>query len=245
MAALLSIWPLAAFGDRNVWRDGAIVQGNPDRRRVAIVFTAADWADGADFIASALKETHAKASFFFTGKWIEQHPDIVRRLLKDSHYVSSHGYAHLQYADWTKRDSTLVSRDSFIIDLKRSYRQLARFGVKRRKARYFIPPYEHYNKTVAQWAGDIGLQMINFTPGTGSNADYTIPSMKNYKSSAQIFQGILDYEKAHTLCGHFLLLHLGTHPERLDKFYRLLPELIETLRQRGYELVRVSDMVKD
>lgn len=244
MVALLAVWPVAARRDHNVWRDGAIVQGNPALRRVALVFTADAWDAEADDIATTLKENRVKASFFFTGNFLERHAGLVRRLLKDGHYVSGHGYAHMLYADWTRRDSTLVSRDSFATDVRKSYAMLASLGVKRRKARYFIPPYEHYNRTVAGWAADMGLQMVCFTPGSGSNADYTVPSMKNYRSSAQILQGILQYESAHTLNGHFLLLHLGTHPERTDKFCRLLPRLIRSLRQRGYKFVKVNEMVR-
>ena len=244
LVAALSASAAIARIDRNVWRDGAIVRGDPDRRRIALVFTAADWYDGADTIISTLKETHVKASFFFTGKFFEKHSDIILRLLKDDHYVSGHGYAHLLYADWSKRDSTLISRNTFINDLEKNYSLMADIGLKRKRARYFIPPYEHYNGTVAHWANEIGLQMINFTPGSGSNADYTVQSMINYKSSVQIFQNVLNYETAHTLNGHFLLMHFGTHPDRVDKFYLLLPELIKILRQRGYKFVKVNDMIE-
>lgn len=88
-----------------------------------------------------------------------------------------------------------------------------------------------------------GLRIVNFTPGTGTNADYTIPSMKNYRSSDEIEKRLLDYEHAHTLNGHFLMIHFGTSPERADKFYKRLPQVIKALRHRGYRFVSLEDMI--
>jgi hypothetical protein len=42
----------------------------------------------------------------------------------------------------------------------------------------------------------MGMQLINYCPGTKSTADYTPPGMKNYKSSEEIYQSIFEKEKA-------------------------------------------------
>ncbi len=52
---------------------------------------------------------------------------------------------------------------------------------------YFMPPYEWCNREIVDWSRKLGLHVINFTPGTGTNADYTSPLMKNYKSSEEIW----------------------------------------------------------
>ena len=54
---------------------------------------------------------------------------------------------------------------------------------------------------------------------------------------------MLDYEHAHTLNGHFLMIHFGTSPERADKFYKRLPQVIKALRHRGYRFVSLEDMI--
>ena len=90
----------------------------------------------------------------------------------------------------------------------------------------------------------MGLQIINFTSGTGTNADYTTPDMgERYKSSAQLYKRLLDFERQHTLNGHFLMIHFGTHPSRTDKFYTMLPKIIKTLQRRGYTFVSVEEML--
>lgn len=223
---------------------GAIIKGDPTKKRICLVFTADDKADGANTIISTLKKNKVKGGFFFTGKFYEMYPDIVRQLVADGHYVGSHSYGHLLYAPWEKRDSMLVSKQQFVDDMLKSYNTMASFGISKEKAPYFIPPYEYYNSKVNGWAHEMGLQIINFTPGTGTNADYTTPDMgERYKSSAQLYKRLLDFERQHTLNGHFLMIHFGTHPSRTDKFYTMLPKIIKTLQHRGYTFVSVEEML--
>lgn len=80
------------------------------------------------------------------------------------------------------------------------------------------------------------MQIINITQGTTLTADYTIPSLtKQYRSSKEIFNSILNFEEERSLEGVILLVHIGTHPERKDKLYNRLDELIMELKSRGYE----------
>ena len=91
----------------------------------------------------------------------------------------------------------------------------------------------------------MGLQLINYTPGTLSNADYTTHDMKNYRTSNEIYQTIINYEKDHSsgLNGFILLLHIGTDPKRTDKFYFQLPRLITDLKAKGYQFQTVDKLL--
>lgn len=234
----------ARADDANVYeRPGGIIKGDPRQKRICLVFTAADKADGAETIINTLRQNGIKGGFFFTGKFFELFPDVVRRLVADGHYVGSHSYGHLLYSPWGNRDSLLVTRQQFRDDMLKSYQVLARFGISKQAAPYFIPPYEYYNATVCSWARQMGLQIINYTPGTATNADYTTPDMKNYRSSTTLYKKLLDYERHNTLNGHFLMIHFGTSPARTDKFYSLLPKIIKTLQHRGYIFVSVEEML--
>ena len=44
--------------------------------------------------------------------------------------------------------------------------------------------------------------------------------------------------------GFILLLHVGTDPQRNDKFYDQLPQLIRLLKSRGYQLVGVNELLR-
>jgi endoglucanase len=88
----------------------------------------------------------------------------------------------------------------------------------------------------------MGIQLINYSPGTKSTADYTTPDMKNYRSSKEIYQSIIDKEKEPDgLNGFILLIHFGTDPKRTDKFYDRLDELLSALKQMGYSFKKVNE----
>lgn len=233
--------------DKNIYHADGIIRGNPDTKKISLVFTAADKADGAEPIISALKRHKIHGSFFFTGQFYEMFPDIIQRLRKEGHYVGSHSYGHLLYFPWDRRDTMLVSHEEFDKDIIKSYQLMEKAGIHKEDAPYFIPPYEHYNSTISAWAKQLGLQVINYTPGTASNGDYTTPSMKNYYSSQTIIDRILNYESTQPngLNGFFLLMHFGTVPERTDKLYNRLDEIIDTLQERGYQFVNVREMIED
>jgi hypothetical protein len=67
--------------------------------------------------------------------------------------------------------------------------------------------------------------------------------MENYKSSSEIAESILAYEEREGLKGFMLLSHIGTHPDRSDKFYSKLDGLISTLKKRGYEFIALPALL--
>jgi peptidoglycan/xylan/chitin deacetylase (PgdA/CDA1 family) len=150
------------------------------------------------------------------------------------------------YCDWSKRDSLLVTKKEFIVDLVDNYASMSVHGIADKKAAFFLPPYEWYNDSVAAWTKEMGLQLINFTPGTKSNADYTTPDLKNYRSSEEIYKSIISYEQLTPsgLNGFILLVHIGTDPKRTDKFYHRLPELLKFLKAKGYQFQTVEQLLK-
>jgi peptidoglycan/xylan/chitin deacetylase (PgdA/CDA1 family) len=150
------------------------------------------------------------------------------------------------YCDWKKRDSLLVTKKEFDEDLEENYAAMKFFGIDATAAKFFLPPYEWYNDTIARWTTDRGLQLVNYTPGTLSHADYTTPADNNYRDSKTIFSSIQTYEQTHTagMNGFILLLHVGTDPQRKDKFYDQLPQLIRLLKSRGYQLVGVNELLR-
>jgi peptidoglycan/xylan/chitin deacetylase (PgdA/CDA1 family) len=215
---------------------------------MSIVFTGDEFADGGNAIINALNKEKIKASFFLTGRFYrnERFAGIVRALKKNGHYLGAHSNDHLLYNDWTKRDSLLLTQTQFTEDLELNYAIMRRFGIEKNDARFFLPPYEWYNDSISVWTKNIGMQLINLSPGTLSAADYTWPALENYRSSRQIMQSITAYEKTsiNGLNGFILLLHIGTNPERKDKFYALLPVLLKWLKLKGYSPVRIDELLR-
>lgn len=230
------------------WSHGAIVRGDTTTKEIAFVFTGDEFGDGGNYISKLLKKENIKASFFLTGNFYRnrEFEPVIKELLKNGSYLGSHSDRHLLYCDWAKRDSLLVSKNEFIDDLNNSFSEMSRFGIEKDDAIYFLPPYEWYNDSIASWAEESGTKLINFTEGTRSNADYTIPEMGNqYVDSKTIYNSIISFEKQSVsgMNGFILLVHIGTDPGRTDKFYFYLPELVKELKGKGYKFVRIDEML--
>lgn len=232
---------------RFLFEQGAIIRGDKTEKKLALVFTGDEYADGADVIWRTLKRQRVKASFFLTGRFYRNanFKTAIQRLKGEGHFLGAHSDEHLLYCDWQERDKLLISREKFEGDLNNNYAAMRVFGITKNKTRFFLPPYEWYNRSISQWTAGMGLQLVNFSPGTRSNADYTTPDMKNYASSQAIMQRIKEYEAQDPagLNGFILLLHIGVAPERTDKFYNRLEELIEWLKTKKYKPVSIDQLL--
>lgn len=170
---------------------------------------------------------------------MESHKESIDEIIREGHYVGGHSNGHLLYAPWEEREVSLVTRDSLIADAKSNLKELERFGVKKESALWFVPPYEWYNRESVSALRSLGLKVLNYTPSTATPADYTTPNMQNYKSSQQLIDALLDYEKREGLNGAIILIHPGTEKSRIDKLYLRLGEIIDHLISLGYWFERL------
>ncbi len=242
LATLTSAQP-----DRFQRAEGGIVRGSTESRQLALVFTGHEFAEGASTILDELARRRVRASFFLTGAFLRDpgKAPLVRRMVRDGHYVGPHSDAHLLYAPWAGPKVTLVSRDTFTTDLGRNLEALKPFGVSRADARFFLPSYEWYTEEIVEWTRASGLTLVCHTPGTRSNADYTEEGTPQFVATDAIFDSILTREREdpHGLNGFMLLLHAGAGPRRADKFHRRFGELLDALARRGYAFVRVDQLL--
>ena len=240
LITLLLLLTEACFAQ--VYSHGGLIRGNTARKQIALVFTGHEYAEGGYEILKTLKNAKVKASFFLTGDFYRNSAfsDLIGQLKRSGHYLGPHSDKHLLYCAWEKRDSLLVSKAQFVADMENNYRAMEKHDIRQKNARVFMPPYEWYNDSISVWAGQRGIAVVNYSPGTLSAADYTTPDLKNYRTSDQILQSILALEQKETLNGFILLVHIGTAPERTDKFYRKLPALLTLLKNKGYTFEKIN-----
>ncbi|SFS57381.1 Peptidoglycan/xylan/chitin deacetylase, PgdA/CDA1 family [Zhouia amylolytica] len=231
---------------RNVLdNSGAIVRGRTSRKKLTLIFSGHEYSDGVETILKTLKKHRIKASFFLTGEFYKNkaNKDFIEKAMAEGHYMGAHSDKHLLYNDWSDEKKILVKHDQFTVDLINNYIAMEKFGILKKDATYFLPPYEWNNNIITQWALQQDIQIINYTRGTLMHADYTIPNTKQYRSSEEIFNSVKDFEKREGLNGAILLSHLGSHPARTDKFYNSLDNLIVLLKDRGYVFESLSSLL--
>lgn len=229
-------------------KQGAIIRGNVNAKKLALIFTGDEFGESAEPILDTLKQRKIPGGFFVTGNFVrnERLRPLLSRALAEGHYVGPHSSSHPLYASWDDRNKTLVTEEFFKKDLKANIAGLASIGaLTRSQPVFFIPPYEYYNRDQTKWSRDLGVRIFNFTPGSGSNRDYAREGDKVFVPSQKILDDILAYEKKdpHGLNGFVLLLHLGSG--RKDPFHTRLGALCDELTKRGYEFERVDKLLAE
>lgn len=247
---LFALQPLDAQQKKFTYLQGAITRGDSTKKELALVFTADETAEGLPQIRKTLKANGVKAAFFFTGRFY-RNPAFrkqVRQLVKDGQYLGPHSDQHLLYCDWNKRDSLLVSRDSFETDMAANLEAMQNLHLPVHMPQLFIPPFEWWNDSIAAWSVEKGLRLFNFTPGIRTNADYTWPGMGTaYKSSEWIVHWLQTVVATtpEKLNGAIVLIHAGTDQRRKDKLYDRLAEMIHVLKQHGFRIKKIDELLKE
>lgn len=243
---------------RFTYDHGAIVRGDRSKRQVALIFTGGDFGEGTAAILDSLKAADVKAGLFVTGGFLKdpQRRALIERAVREGHYVGPHSDQHLLYAPWDDRARSLVTEAEFRSDLQVNIGDLKSLGALRSQPMYFIPPYEWFNADQVRWAAAMGVTMFNYTPGAGLQRDYLPEGEKGFVASAELLKQLLARESKSPdgLNGYIMLMHLGAGlpsdrktavpTMRQDKMFRLLPALIRELRARGYEFVRIDEMLQ-
>jgi peptidoglycan/xylan/chitin deacetylase (PgdA/CDA1 family) len=248
--ALASATGTVAMGDDAQFaRDpyGALIRGDTTSKKLALIFTGDQFGESAEPILDELKARKVKGSFFLTGNFLRnaQLKRAVRRMVAEGHYVGPHSDSHSLYCDWDAREKSLVTEAFFTADLKKNLALLRAAGaLQPGTPAYFVPPYEWYNRDHVAWSRKAGLELVNFTPGSGSNRDFMREDHPKFVSSCQIRDDVLNYERQdpHGLNGFLLLLHLGS--ARKDPFHMEFGALCDELARRGYEFVRVDELLR-
>src|SRR5439155_7333141 len=83
-------------------RDGAIIRGPREQKRIALVFTGHEFGEGGETILNELARHKSRASFFLTGAFLtnSQFTALVGQIQDEWHYLGPHSDRHLLYCAW-------------------------------------------------------------------------------------------------------------------------------------------------
>ncbi len=186
-----------------------------EKKQIAITFNAAWEADDIPVLLALLKEKEVTATFFLVGQWAEKNPQQAKLIAEAGHEIGNHSYAH---PDMTTLSARQIEAD--ISKADEAIRQATGVFPK-----CFRAPSGGYNDTVIAVA-----KALDHTP-----IQWTIDSLDWKRPPAQeIIQRVLKQASG----GSIILFHTALENTRLA-----LPEIIDTLSQRGYTFVHVSDLI--
>jgi len=167
----------------------------------------------------------------------------VQIILAQGHYVGLESDTWQQLSE-TASASAIPAEETLPDEVAAHLRQLAAFGLGAKDVRFFLPTSAQLNPATAGRASAWGLTMVAGTPGTLSYATATVEGTPEFVSSQVILDDILKAAKMPGgLNGCLLLFPLDAGARQTDKFCSRFGELIEALRDRGYEFVRVDQLL--
>ncbi len=193
--------------------------GDTEEMVVALTFDDGPSIKHTPEILNILKEHNVKATFFIVGEHVKYYPGLTKRIFEEGHIIGNHSYYH--------PDFKTISRKEVEEELTKTSK-----SVQKITGRYPLllrPPYGHCNDTVNQVVKDLGFKMITWSVMTD---DYK-PEIK----AEEIKKEILN--KMHP--GAIIGLHDGGGDR--TKTVKALPEIIRTLREQGYELVTIPELL--
>lgn len=216
------------------------------RREIFLTFDGGSTANATAAILDILKREGVNATVFLTGEYMQRYPDMTRRIAAEGHVVGNHTFSHphLTTYSFNARQATLsgVTRDFLQGQLQRTA-DMFQLITGKPMSRLWRAPFGEFNSQILSWAQAAGYRHVYWTPHLDTLDWVASPSDPLFKTPQQILKGLLkrDGTDARGLDGGIVLMHLGTERESGMEADQILPDLIQSLRARGYGFGTLDD----
>jgi peptidoglycan-N-acetylmuramic acid deacetylase len=170
-------------------------------------------------ILDTLKEYKVPATFFVVKPYITKEPELIKRMVAEGHIVGNHSVHHPSMAQ-------IHDKEKFGAELKGvedAYKEL----IGEDMPKFFRPPMGKYSKESLQSTKDFGYKSIFWSFA------YKDWFVNNQPSENQAIEKIC--KGAHP--GSIMLLHAVSKTNA-----NILPTVIKTLQQEGYEFKSLNDL---
>jgi len=195
-----------------------VTRGPTDRPRIALTFDDNNQPARALAVIDVLERYNVPATMFLIGKSVTAYPGLTRAIADGGFEVGDHSRSHavLTSLSWTALVSEIGAGS---VAFNRA--------TGRRTAPLMRPPYGATNATVAAAAGEKGFLYLVLW-------DVDTNDWQGRSAAA-----IRDHVLSHARNGSIVLMHLSA-----PNTAAALPGIITGLRNRGYELLTVSALLK-
>jgi len=196
-----------------------VCRGMSSRPCVALTFDDGPDAHSTPALLDLLKNARVEAAFFCLGKRVAAHPELAMRIVREGHLIENHSYGHSHATNFfsvARLKAELTQAQTAIQQATGSAPHL------------FRPPMGLSNPRVFRAAHALGLTVVGWT-ARGLDTRIVDPQRIVLRIVRRLTPGAI------------ILLHDGGIPaERLVATVKLL---LDTLRERGYEVVRLDRML--
>lgn len=186
--------------------------------KVALTFDDGGSSYKVNTILDILRSNEVRSTFFLSGDWADNNPELVRKIADDGHEIANHSYSHPVFS-WLGANDIENELYSTDVAIKKSNGN--------NPVRYFRPPYGDYNSYVIENVKSLGYEAI------------VLWDVDTRDWSGVYSETIINRVLSQVAGGSIVLFHLhaaGT-PDALS-------QLIPILKSQGYMLTTVGAMLE-
>lgn len=195
----------------------SVCKGDSTKKQIAITFDDGPMREFTPRVLDILKEEKVPAAFFLIGKNIQGNEDIVKRLVDEGHVIGNHSFEH---GFWFSIQST----KKMAADARNCDNAIA--GLTGYMPKLFRPPYGVTNPMVADMIKARGYHSIGW-------------SVRTYDTNAVSAEALLKKSLKNLSNGDVVLFH-DWAPHTIG----ILSEFIRQARIKGFEFIRVDELLK-
>lgn len=198
--------------------------GSRSVRSVALSFDSGE--TGGDIshchmLIDHLIATRTPTTFFLTGRFIESHPEIVRKLARVNFFeLGNHSYSH--------PDLAAQPMQRILEELRRTQEALKR--VTGRQATLFRAPYGKLSSRVIETAAGLGLRAVQW--------DVSAEDYRHGADGVRVARTVLGAATN----GSVVVMHMSGHSRAGGQ---AIDAILEGLKKRGLRPVTVSMLLRD
>ncbi|MDO7787481.1 polysaccharide deacetylase family protein [Desulforamulus aquiferis] len=193
-----------------------VYQGNDQEKKIALACNVFWGEEYIPKMLETLAEHKVKVTFFAGGTWVEDFPEILKRMDAAGHEIGTHGYSH-PHPDQ-------LSKSGNLRDMHKAEKLI--YETINKKPTLYAPPYGERGPAVLKAAEEMGYTFVLWSVDT---IDWQRPSPD------VIVRRVLG--KAHN--GAIVLMH-PTAPT-----VAALPQIISHLQRQGYQFVTVGELIEN
>lgn len=214
--------PIANASYEELAKYNAYYAKNTDEKVLFLTFDAGFENGCTPAILDALKKHNVSATFFVVGTYIENNPDLIKRMRDEGHTVGNHTYHHPDM-------SQIAAKETFekeLKDVETRYQEIT--GEEMTK--FYRPPQGKYSETNLQMAKDMGYHTFF----------WSLAYVDWYENDQPTKEEAFDKLLGRIHPGAIVLLHStsGTNAEILD-------ELLTKWEEMGYSFQTLTQLTQD
>lgn len=223
LAGRVLMVPHLAGRDYTLEPEAALVlDGRSDKPWVALTLDAGASSAPTPQILQTLRERDIQITFFLTGRFIDDNPDLVRQIVADGHELANHSYSHPDFRH--------LSDQQIIDELAETERAL--YEVTGQQARlFFRPPFGAYDKRVLLRVAEQGYMSIYWTLDS-------LDSVGEPKSPEFLVERITNTYSPEDMYGAIVLAHCGSQATA-----DALPAILDRFAAQGLEVRTLSEVL--